>query len=50
MIDDKPFVQSRIRIAFSIMDQAGHRRQGTLKKCIRKGSLFKNNAAAQVGL
>ncbi len=35
---------------FSIMDQTGHRRTDTLKKYVRMGNLFRNNAAAQVGL
>ncbi|MBU0516888.1 MAG: site-specific integrase [Proteobacteria bacterium] len=35
---------------FSIMDQTGHKRTDTLKKYVRMGNLFRNNAAAQVGL
>ncbi|MBU0513596.1 MAG: tyrosine-type recombinase/integrase [Proteobacteria bacterium] len=35
---------------FSIMDQTGHKRTDTLKRYVRLGNLFRNNAAAQVGL
>ncbi len=34
----------------SIMAQTGHKRTDTLRKYIRLGSLFRENAAAQVGL
>ena len=33
-----------------IMDQTRHRRPETLRKYVRLGSLFKQNAAAKVGL
>jgi integrase len=34
----------------AIMAQTGHKRTDTLRKYIRLGSLFRENAAAQVGL
>jgi integrase len=34
----------------AIMAQTGHRSLGTLRKYIREGSLFLENAAAKVGL
>ncbi len=34
----------------SIMDQTGHRSVATVRRYIREGSLFRDNAAAKVGL
>ena len=34
----------------AIMAQTGHKRTDTLRKYIRLGSLFRENAAGQVGL
>jgi hypothetical protein len=34
----------------SIMAQTGHRSERMVRKCIRDGQLFRDNAAASVGL
>ena len=38
------------RLTGAIMAQTGHKRADTLRKYIHLGSLFRENAAAQVGL
>jgi integrase len=35
---------------YAIMEQTGHRSVMTLRRYVRKGSLFRNNAAARIGL